>query len=50
MGADRRQDSGLPKPSESKYPGRIETLLSLFDWWGTCFIALDGGFSRKITF
>lgn len=36
--ADRRQDSELPKPQafESKYPGRIETLLSLFDRWGSC--------------
>lgn len=50
IGADRRQDSELPKPSESKYPGRIETLLSLSDRWGTCFISLDGGFSREMIF
>ena len=50
MGADRRQDSELPRPSESKYPGKIETLLSLSDRWGTCFISLDGGFSREMIF
>ena len=50
MRADRRQDSELPKPSESKCPGRIETLLSVFDRWETCFISLDGGFSRERIF
>ena len=47
---DRRADSELPKPSESKYPGRIETLLSLSDRWGTCFVSLDGGFSKEMIY
>jgi len=50
MGGDRRQDSELPKPSESYYPGRLETRLSLSDRWGTCFVSLDGGFSREMIF
>ena len=50
IGADRRQDSSLPKPSESYYPGRLETRLSLSDRWGTCFVSLDGGFSREMIF
>ena len=34
MGGDRRQDYELPNPSESYYPGRLETRLSLSDRWG----------------
>ena len=45
-----RYDSNLPKPSQSDYPGRFETRLSLSDRWGTCFVSLDGGFSREMTF
>ena len=45
-----RQDSPLPKPSESYYPGRFETRLSLSDRWGTCFVSLDGGFIREMSF
>ena len=44
----RRSDACLPKPSESYYPGRFEIQLSLSDRWGTCFVPLDGGFSRGI--
>ena len=47
---DRRYNSNLPKPSESYYPGRLETRLSLSDRWGTCFVSLDGGFSREMIF
>ena len=47
---NRRQDSALPKPSLSNYPGRFETWLNLSDRWGTCFVSLDGGFSREMTF
>ena len=50
LGADRRVDSALPKPSKSYYSGRVEFLLSLSDRWGTCFVSLDGGFSREMTF
>lgn len=50
MGFESRRDSELPKPSESKYPGRIEALFSLSDRWRTCFISLDGGFSREMIF
>ena len=46
----RRMDSGLPKPSESYYPGRYEIHLSLSDRWGTCFVPLDGGFSREMVY
>ncbi|KAL9987403.1 hypothetical protein ACROYT_G001703 [Oculina patagonica] len=50
IAAHRRQDSELPKSSESKYPGRIEALLSLSDRWGSCFVSLDGGFSREMIY
>ena len=46
----RHRDAGLPKPSESYYPGRFEIHLSLSDRWGTCFIPLDGGFSREMVY
>ena len=45
-----RTDAYLPKPSESYYPGRFEIQLSLSDRWGTCFIPLDGGFSREMIY
>ena len=48
--SSRRTDAGLPKPSESYYPGRFEIQLSLSDRWGTCFVPLDGGFSREIVY
>ena len=50
MGGDRRQDYELPNPSESYFPGSLETRLSLSDRWGTCFVSLDGGFSREMIF
>ena len=43
-------DACLPKPSESYYPGRFEIQLSLSDRWGTCFVPLDGGFSREMIY
>ncbi len=43
-------DAWLPKQSESKYPGRFEIQLSLSDRWGTCFVPLDGGFSREMVY
>ena len=46
----RRTDACLPKPSESYYPGRFEIQLSLSDRWGTCFVPLDGGFSREMIY
>ena len=46
----RRTDAALPKPSESYYPGRFEIQLSLSDRWGTCFVPLDGGFSREMVY
>jgi len=46
----RRTDTFLPKPSESYYPGRFEIQLSLSDRWGTCFVPLDGGFSREMVY
>ena len=46
----RRYGSDLPKPSQSDHPGRFETWLNLSDRWGTCFVSLDGGFSREMTF
>ena len=46
----RRTDASLPKPSESYYPGRFEIQLSLSDRWGTCFVPLDGGFSREMIY
>ena len=46
----RRADACLPKPSESYYPGRFEIQLSLSDRWGTCFVPLDGGFSREMIY
>ena len=46
----RRADASLPKPSESYYPGRFEIQLSLSDRWGTCFVPLDGGFSREMIY
>ena len=46
----RHTDAPLPKPSESYCPGRFEIQLSLSDWWGTCFVPLDGGFSREMVY
>ena len=46
----RHVDAALPKPSESYYPGRFEIQLSLSDRWGTCFVPLDGGFSREMVY
>ncbi|XP_078364697.1 uncharacterized protein LOC144649113 [Oculina patagonica] len=46
----RYRDATLPKPSESYYPGRFEIQLSLSDRWGTCFVPLDGGFSREMVY
>ena len=46
----RRSDASLPKPSESYYPGRFEIQLSLSERWGTCFVPLDGGFSREMIY
>ena len=46
----RRTDVVLPKPSESYYVGRYEIQLSLSDRWGTCFVPLDGGFSREMVY
>ena len=40
----------LPKPSYKYYPGRFEIQLSLSDRWGTCFVPLDGGFSREVIY
>ena len=47
---NRRQGAELPKPSLSSYPGRFEVRLSLSDRWGSCFVPLDGGFSREMTY
>ena len=45
------RDPTLPKPSESQYyPGRFKIQLSLSDRWGTCFVPLDGGFSREMVY
>jgi len=46
----RHTDATLPKPSETYYPGRFEFQLSLSDRWGTCFVPLDGGFSREMVY
>ncbi|KAL9989155.1 hypothetical protein ACROYT_G003671 [Oculina patagonica] len=46
----RHVDAALPKPSETHYPGRFEIQLSLSDRWGTCFVPLDGGFSREMVY
>ena len=46
----RHNDARLPKASESYYPGRFEIQLSLSDRWGTCFVPLDGGFSREMIY
>ena len=46
----RHTDKDLPKPSESYYAGRFEIQLSLSDRWGTCFVPLDGGFSREMVY
>ena len=46
----RHTDAALPKPSESNYPGRFEIQLSLSDRWGTCFVPLDGGFSKEMVY
>ncbi len=49
--ASQRNDGFLPKPSETQYyPGRFEIQLSLSDRWGTCFVPLDGGFSREMVY
>ena len=47
---ERHQDPKLPSPSEKYYPGRFEIQLSLSDRWGTCFVPLDGGFSREVIY
>ncbi len=48
---DQHLDAALPKPSETQYyPGRFEIQLSLSDRWGTCFVPLDGGFSREMVY
>ncbi|KAL9987409.1 hypothetical protein ACROYT_G001710 [Oculina patagonica] len=48
---DQQLDGSLPKPSEIQYyPGRFEIQLSLSDRWGTCFVPLDGGFSREMVY
>ena len=46
----RRSGAPRPIPSESYYPGRLEIQLSLSDRWGTCFVPLDGGFSREMIY
>ena len=46
----RHTTAALPKPSESYYPGRFEIQLSLSDRWGTCFVPLDGGFSKEMVY
>ena len=46
----KRDGIHLPKPSEKYYPGRFEIQLSLADRWGTCFVPLDGGFSREVIY
>ena len=46
----RHNGALLPKPSESYYPGRFEIQLSLSDRWGTCFVPLDGGFSKEMVY
>jgi len=46
----RHSDAPGLKPSESYYPGRLEIQLSLSDRWGTCFVPLDGGFSREMIY
>ncbi|XP_067049475.1 uncharacterized protein [Acropora muricata] len=47
---NRRYGSRSPKPPVTVYPGRVEIWLSLSDRWGTCFVSLDGGFSRETTY
>ncbi|XP_078352196.1 uncharacterized protein LOC144636860 [Oculina patagonica] len=48
---DQHLDAAFPKPSETQYyPGRFEIQLSLSDRWGTCFVPLDGGFSREMAY
>ncbi|XP_068729433.1 uncharacterized protein [Montipora capricornis] len=47
---NRRSYANLPKASQSYYPGRIEINLSLLDRWGSCFVPLDGGFSREMVY
>ena len=47
---DRYRNALLPKPSETFFPGRFENQLSLSDRWGTCFVPLDGGFSREMIY
>ena len=47
---NRYTDASLPKPTESYYPGRFQIQLSLSDRWGTCFVPLDGGFSREMIY
>ena len=45
-----RTGSSSPKPPVTVYPGRFEIWLNLSDRWGTCFVSLDGGFSRETTY
>ena len=46
----RRSGAPRPKPSESYLTGRLEIQLSLSERWGTCFVPLDGGFSREMIY
>ena len=46
----RHNDEWLPRASQSYYVGRYEIKLSLSDRWGTCFVPLDGGFSREMVY
>lgn len=47
---NRVTDASLPKPAKAYYPGRFDIQLSLSDRWGTCFVALNGGFSREMIY
>ena len=47
---NRRVGSRSPKSPVTVYPGRVEIWLNLSDRWGTCFVSLDGGFSRETTY
>ena len=46
----RRSGAPRPKPSEFYLTGRLEIQLSLSERWGTCFVPLDGGFSREMIY
>lgn len=47
---NRRVGSHSPKSPVTVYPGRVEIWINLSDRWGTCFVSLDGGFSRETTY